>query len=116
MISDEERKQLRSLIEQEIQQLTLEGEELEARTGPVKPDRALGRISRMDAIQDASMHEAALLALETKVKALEGALSKIDDENFGLCTNCGNDILFARLQLVPESNFCVPCAEKLGQD
>lgn len=113
-MTEDERQQLKNLIEQALQQFTQEAQDIETRTAPVKPDRALGRISRMDAIQNQNMNEAALLALEGKIKALEIALAKIDEADFGICENCGNEILFARLQLVPESALCVPCAEKLG--
>jgi len=46
---------------------------------------------------------------------MEGALTMINDPDFGLCRECEDPIPFARLMIVPESNLCVQCAgSKMG--
>jgi DnaK suppressor protein len=54
-------------------------------TKPVAPDVAIGRISRMDAINNKSVTEAALRQAEEKLLQLRYALSKLDSPEFGIC-------------------------------
>ncbi len=44
---------------------------------------------------------------------LERVLKTINDSDFGLCRGCEEPIPFERLMIVPETNMCVECAEKL---
>lgn len=85
--------------------------DLEEMTKPIAPENAIGRISRMDAINNKSVNEASLRNAQAKLSQLEDALYKIDNnEDFGKCRSCGNPIQEGRLLLMPESPFCVPCA------
>lgn len=86
--------------------------DMEAMTQPVKPENSLGRISRMDAIQNKSVMEANLRNKKKKLSKLNLALSKLDSENFGICDTCGNEIQEARIILMPESTNCVRCASR----
>ena len=87
--------------------------DLEEMTKPIAPENAIGRISRMDAINNKSVNEASLRNAQAKLSQLEDALYKVDnDEDFGKCRACGNPIQEGRLLLMPESAFCVPCARK----
>jgi DnaK suppressor protein len=45
------------------------------------------------------------------VQQIEQALARIDDGNYGLCTNCGNPIPEKRLDAVPWTPYCVDCME-----
>ena len=85
--------------------------ELEEMTKPIAPENAIGRISRMDAINNKSVNEASLRNAQAKLSQLEDALYRLDnDGNFGNCRKCGNKIQEGRLLLMPESPLCVPCA------
>lgn len=86
--------------------------EMEKNTQPVKPENSLGRISRMDAINNKSVMEAALRNKRGKLTKLKTALAHIDDENFGLCSSCNNEIQIKRLLFMPESDKCVRCAAR----
>lgn len=87
--------------------------DLEEMTKPIAPENAIGRISRMDAINNKSVNEASLRNAKEKLSQLEDALYKIEnDEDFGMCRSCGGPIQDGRLLLMPESPFCVPCARK----
>jgi DnaK suppressor protein len=52
------------------------------------------------------------IAKETKLSIanLKSALQRIDDDNYGRCGKCGEDIAPARLDALPESTMCVSCA------
>ena len=79
-------------------------------TKPIAPENAIGRISRMDAINNKSVNEAALKQAEQKLKNLKIALSNINDTDFGLCFKCHNQIPIGRILLMPHTRYCVNCA------
>ncbi len=77
---------------------------------PVSPDNAIGRISRMDAINNKSITESALRNAQQKLNKLQEALDNVDKPDFGLCRKCKRPIPEGRILLKPESPFCVNCA------
>ncbi len=95
----------------EIEVLQVKIVELKEVTKPIPPENAIGRISRMDAINNKSVNEAALRTAENKLTKLEMALEKIDDPTFGNCIRCGQEIPEGRLMIMPESIKCVRCAQ-----
>ena len=86
--------------------------ELKKLTAPIEPENAIGRISRMDAINNKSINDFALRKALDKFKNLQLALSRIDEHNFGKCRLCNTEIQEGRLLLMPENNTCVKCASK----
>lgn len=79
-------------------------------TNPVAPDNAIGRVSRMDAINNKSVNDAALREAEQRYKKLLQILDKVDDPDFGICRSCKQPIPEGRLMIRPESVLCVHCA------
>jgi len=47
---------------------------------------------------------------EVEIRLLKAALSRIEDGTYGICENCGADILPARLEAVPYAALCRNCA------
>ncbi len=80
-------------------------------TKPISPNNAIGRVSRMDAINNRSVNEASLRQAEIKLTNLKRALSKVDDDDFGVCLKCQNPIPLGRILIRPESFLCVNCAQ-----
>lgn len=106
----EERIALKEQMEKRLLELEKEITDLKELTKPIAPSDAIGRVSRMDAINNKSVNEAALRSAETNLKKLKFALEKVDDEDFGVCARCKNPIPPARLMLMPHSPLCVNCA------
>lgn len=79
-------------------------------TKPIAPDCAIGRVSRMDAINNKSIVKAALRVQENKLRGLNHVKSTLGDDDFGLCNRCKNPIPIQRILLVPHNKFCVHCA------
>ena len=103
-------KEIKQKILEEIaktEKLIVEYKEL---TKPVAPDDAIGRISRMDAINNKSVTEASLRQAEGKLLNLERVLSRVGTKDFGICIKCGKPIPEGRLIYRPESLKCVDCA------
>lgn len=76
----------------------------------IAPDDAIGRVSRMDAINNKSVNEAALRQSESKLKKLKETIQRIDDKDFGICVKCHQSIPVGRIVLMPESRMCARCA------
>jgi len=103
-------KEIKELIEKEIaetEHLIAEYREL---TRPVAPDVAIGRISRMDAINNKSVTEASLRQAEVKLHNLNRVLSMYGKPEFGKCLKCKTEIPAGRILFRPESLHCVKCA------
>ena len=78
---------------------------------PIAPEDSIGRISRMDAINNKSVVEAALREAKNKMQQLLTMLSKIKEIDFGVCIKCKQEIPLGRLMIRPHSKFCVNCAQ-----
>lgn len=109
-MTKEERAVLKTAIEKKIKLTESAILDYKDMTQPIAPDVAIGRISRMDAINNKSVMEAALREAEAKLKRLQAALQKINDADFGLCVKCGQPILLQRLMVMPDSVKCVKCS------
>ena len=104
-------EEIRVKIRNEISKTEHVITDYEELTKPVSPDAAIGRVSRMDAIQNKSIAEAALRQARDKLNKLKYALSNVDKPDFGLCARCGQAIPIGRIILKPESPYCVRCAQ-----
>ncbi|MCP4133744.1 MAG: TraR/DksA family transcriptional regulator, partial [bacterium] len=83
---------------------------LREQTAPIPPSVALGRLTRMDQIQQKSMAEANVKTNENLVKNLNKALANLDNDDFGVCAICKKEIPLGRILIVPETKVCVQCA------
>lgn len=106
----EEKQQILERIHSEIESATEQIVELKEMTQPIAPDAAIGRISRMDAINNKSVNELLLSKTKAKLQRLEASLSSIDNDDYGLCRVCKKPIPHGRLMMLPESDKCVDCA------
>lgn len=111
-MTKEDKEKLRGRLKELLSSSELEIIELEKLTEPIKPENSLGRISRMDAINNKSVAEAALRNKKKKIAQMKHALSNIDKEGFGSCENCKRQIQPKRLIYMPESTKCVNCASR----
>lgn len=102
---------IKSKISEEIKETKLLVKKYEELSKPIAPENAIGRVSRMDAINNKAVNEAALQKAATKLHNLKVALSKIDDPDFGICMGCKNLIPLGRIMLLPNSVLCVKCAK-----
>ena len=99
-------------IEKSIKETKKDISNLKELTKPISPENAIGRVSRMDAINNKSVNEAALRSAINKLNLLDSALQRVNNKDFGLCIRCKNEIPIQRILLMPQSNRCVHCASK----
>ena len=107
-----EKDALREKINETLAQLEQKMVLLEDNIKPIAPENSLGRVSRMDAINNKGVAEAAHRQAKRKMAKLKIALTKIDEPNFGNCDNCSNPINPKRLMFMPESTRCIRCADR----
>ena len=109
-MSDIDKKSIEIQIKKKIEKLEEEIITLIDLTKPISPDSAIGRVSRMDAINNKSVNEAALRKKQFQLSALKESFKKLNDPNFGKCIKCGAEIPIGRIMIMPESKKCVHCA------
>ena len=109
-MTKEEKEKIKEMITKNIIRAEQKIVNYEEMTQPIKPENSLGRLSRMDAINNKSVVEAALRRAKEDLAALKSALENIHKEDFGLCKSCDKAIPLGRIVLKPGSPYCVNCA------
>ena len=79
---------------------------------PVQLDQqAVGRLSRMDAMQQQQMAAASGSHMKAHLNRVCLALAAIESGEFGYCRQCDEPIAFPRLKIRPDSPLCMPCQQ-----
>ena len=77
---------------------------------PVELDQAaVGRLSRMDSIQNQSMAQGLRERETVRLALIQEALRRLDAGIYGTCAECGGEIPYERLFVFPESATCTSC-------
>lgn len=108
-MNEENRKELKEFLIEEIEVLKKDIERYKEASKPVSPDNSLGRLTRMDAIQSKSINEAALVKARNQLKNFENALLRLNDPDFGICSKCKGDISIERIMAMPGTSLCPKC-------
>lgn len=108
-MTTQELKELSTIIDEQMKNLRVEIAELEELTKPIPLDSSIGRISRMDAINNKTINDAALRDKKKLLIRLERTIDRMDNSDFGKCLKCGSDIQFGRLRIMPHTTRCVNC-------
>ncbi|MDG1858036.1 MAG: hypothetical protein P8I94_02960 [Emcibacteraceae bacterium] len=78
---------------------------------PVALDQtSVGRLSRMDAMQGQAMAEEVKRRRENEILRIKSAFERMEEDEYGYCLTCGNDIAQKRLELDPSVALCNKCA------
>lgn len=109
-MTNDEKEQLKLKMEGKVKELTVSIAELKAASKPLGLDSAIGRLSRMDYINNKAISESQITKAESDLFALNRWLSLYDTPKFGKCARCGNEININRLLLIPASSRCISCA------
>lgn len=96
-------EQLRGELEASLQAA---GEDTQA----VSPDRAIGRLTRQDAMQAQQMALEIRRRNEGRLSQVKCALERIEEGEYGACVRCAEEISAARLGVRPETPMCIGCA------
>lgn len=78
---------------------------------PVELDQqSVGRVSRIDSLQVQAMSKAAEARRQQRERALEAALERLSNGEYGYCTECAEAISEGRLRTDPAVTRCIACA------
>jgi len=70
----------------------------------------------IDLVQSAFLSSMAYLQRDrnnNKISLLDEALNRIKNETYGYCEECGEEIGKRRLDVFPEAQYCIQCAENI---
>lgn len=70
----------------------------------------VGRLSRMDAMQNQAMAVAGKARAEQRLRLIDAALQRIKTGDYGDCMECGEAINPKRLEVDPTALYCIECA------
>ena len=110
-MNDDRDDSFRAQIEARLTALDHEDALGEAGKATVELDQqAVGRLSRMDALQNQAMAQATGARRAAERQRLRAALARLDEGEYGYCEDCGDEIAEGRLRLDPAAAKCVDCA------
>ncbi len=72
----------------------------------------VGRLSRMDALQGQAMSQERERRRLIQLQKIAAALKRIEHDDYGYCTECGEKIAFKRLEFDPAITLCFNCADE----
>lgn len=112
MRDDIDMKYFRKRLE-ERRAILLAGKEAKKGDVPVELDQArVGRLSRMDAMQQQAMVQAAGRLSDLEGQRIGAALKRIDTGEYGYCVVCDEEIAEGRLRFDPSVLTCIDCARE----
>jgi DnaK suppressor protein len=108
-LTDEDRQTIRARLTSQREALRVQLEQLRETAAPVSLDLSIGRLSRMDAMQQQQMANATRRRADAELGQIAAALHRLDAGSFGECASCGDDIDRRRLLARPSAPCCRDC-------
>jgi DnaK suppressor protein len=110
-LSADQLEVLRGELLRELEKLERSMEVTEEGLRPVELDPgAVGRLSRIDELQNQALTENLHEREQIKLAALMQALRRMEEGDYGCCVECGGEIPFDRLEVFPETPTCLGCS------
>ncbi|WP_105027677.1 molecular chaperone DnaK [Limnobacter sp. SAORIC-690] len=103
-------KHLKDGLEQELQSIKQSISEARKSSATVVLDQtSVGRLSRMDALQQQAMAKGLIERLQTQELKVISALKRFDANVYGLCCQCEEELPLSDLEKDPTLLFCAGC-------
>lgn len=112
-LQDDELRTLRELLDHQRSNLEQRLSAIRTETQPVGLDLPIGRLSRMDAIQQQSMASGQRGRIEQDLQKVRAALLRLEQRTYGACLRCHESISYERLRIQPVAPLCFACQEDL---
>lgn len=110
-MNDPVQSELAERLRAELRALEEHDADTEEARRPVALDQqAVGRLSRMDALQNQAMAQGQARRREARERTVRAALGRITEGEYGYCAECGEPIAPRRLELDPAVPTCIGCA------
>ncbi len=115
-LTEQQVEQLKLLLLEQQAMLTAELTEFEPQSDIVELDQQLlGRVSRIDAIQQQNVSTAGRRIQQKRLNDIARALDKIAQGDYGVCVECDEPIAYERLKIKPEVQLCISCQSEQEQ-
>lgn len=101
-------KKLLLTMRQELENLSALS--CEARNTVELDQQSVGRLSRMDAMQQQAMNQATERTRQRDLNRIKAAMTRLADDEYGECVDCGEEIAPRRLEVDPMAERCIKCA------
>lgn len=62
-------------------------------------------------VYDQTVSESTFKSVKTRLRQIEDSVVRYETGTYGICDNCGREIDIARLEAIPYTELCLPCAE-----
>ncbi len=109
-LSAEFLEELRAELERQLRRLEKSMSVTDEASRPVELDQqAVGRLSRMDALQNQHLTRNLQERERARHGALISALKRIENGRYGFCEGCGAPLAPGRLLVYPEAERCGGC-------
>ncbi|MDH3595867.1 MAG: TraR/DksA C4-type zinc finger protein [Rhodospirillales bacterium] len=110
--SDIDLEALEARLKARRQELRRLEEVTEESRRPVELDQSrVGRLTRMEALQDQAMSLETERRRQVELQRIDGALDRIAEGDYGHCVHCGEEIAARRLEFDPAVPICIDCAD-----
>ena len=101
----------RSMLAERLAELDLlDASSEQGRAAVTLQQDSVGRLSRMDALQQQAMAQAEQRRRNAERSRIRSALDRLDEGGWGWCVTCGDQIAAGRLRNDPGIATCVSCA------
>jgi DnaK suppressor protein len=115
-LTPKQKQELRLVLQSNKTKLEQQLLDAESATGVVILDQSsVGRVSRVDAMQQQSMAVSTRAKAEASLRKVLKALKRMEAEDFGYCSQCDEPIQFNRLKVQPQASHCLKCQDQLDQ-
>lgn len=110
-MTDAEQTEFTNLLHKIISDLTeIDAAASDNRAAVILDQTSVGRLSRMDAIQQQAMANATSQRRQSEIAQAKAALQRLEEGEFGYCLECGEEIAIKRLNHNPSVVTCITCA------
>ena len=110
-MNEERLSKYRDQINARLREIETEGLLTKADRSTVMLDQqSVGRLSRMDALQQQAMANATHGRRLQEKNRLTAALKRMTEDDFGYCADCGDEIIENRLDFDPSISRCISCS------
>lgn len=104
----EQLSRLRGIVEAEIETIHTAMEQWRACNGLDENGRP-----RVDELAERMLRQSWKDKADRRMVELLRLLGRMEEEDFGICEECGDEISARRLEAVPATTFCARCMERL---
>jgi DnaK suppressor protein len=109
-LTPEQLAELDEQLRHELQKLERSMVATDRATRPVTLDQtAVGRLSRMSSLESQGIAQGLQERERVKLGRIQGARARLESGTYGVCTDCGAEVPFGRLYVMPETPTCAPC-------